>query len=161
MAKREVSNLSDIATKETNTTGQMDTILRIDPDSGTRLRLLNRIPTGSAAGLAIFFDLRDSSDDALPTDTEFLLRADRPTDDTPVAVSTKEDNIAAWNALEISEQRDRDNIDSVKIELKGKAVNIRDKDDLLASINSSAQVDWSNSEFYIVRQGVKELPFSG
>jgi len=161
MSSKEVSHLSDIASQETNTTGQMDTILAIDPDSGTRLRLSNQIPTGSASGLAIFFKLRDNNSNALPTDTEFLLRAERPTDDTPVAVSTKEDNIAAWNALDISDQRDQDNIDAVKVELKGSAVNIRDKDELLVSVNSSVQVDWSNSELYIVRQGVDELPFEG
>jgi len=161
MGARSISNGADIATEETNMTGVSTTILEIDPDSGTLIKLLNNFPTGDSAGLPLFFKLNDSNDDPLPTDTSLVLTVLRPTDDEPVAVAQAESNIAAWNQLSISEQRNSDNIDSVKIELNGDAINVRDKDFLRVQIDASAQIDWSNSEFYIPRQAVRELPFEG
>jgi len=161
MAQKTVSNLSDIATEETNATGELTPILTIDPDNGTRLRLSNNVPMGSSEGLPIYAKLQDSNGDDLPTDTSLILRAVRPTDDSPVAVSTAEDNIAVWNQLSVADQRDEDNIDSVKIELSGSSVNIRDKDELRVEIESSVEIDWSNSELYFARQAVEELPFEG
>jgi hypothetical protein len=164
---KSLSYLSDIATQNTNTTGTTTPILTIDPTNGTLIRLLNMVATGSAAGLPLFMDLNDSGDNDLPSDTEFVLQVERPTDDEPITVSRKEDNIAAWNGLTISEQRNEENIDSAKIMLRGdgqpaeRQVNIRDKDVLYVSINSSAQIDWSNSELYFANEAVQELPFSG
>lgn len=158
---KSISHLSDEATQVQNDTGVTTPILEVDPTNGTMLKLLNRISTGDAKGLAIIMKLKDSNDDLLPTDTEFILRVFRPTDDEPSPVSIKEDNISPWNGLSTSEQRNEENIDSVKHVLKGDAINIRDKDTLRFEINSSAQIDWSNSELYVVREGVEELPFEG
>ena len=161
MAGKSLSNISSEATEVTNTTGVTTPILEVDPDDGTLIRLLNMVDTGSGVGLPLIADLRDSNDNQLPTDTELVLRVVRPTDDEPVAVSIKEDNISAYNQLTVSEQRDNDNIDSVKHELKGTAINIRDRDTLRVEVNSSAQLDWSNSEMYFYRQGVEQHPFEG
>lgn len=158
---KSISHLSDVATQRTNTTGTTTPVLEVNPEDGTKLKLHNRISTGEAPGLAVIMKLQDSNGDDLPADTEVILQAERPTDDQPVAVSVKEDNIAAWNGLSTADQRNEENIDSVKIVLVGGAVNIRDKDVLYVSVNSSAQIDWSNSEFYIVREGVEELPYEG
>lgn len=158
---KSLSNLSDIATEETNTTGELTPILTVDPSDGTLIRLLNSVSTGDARGLPIIAKLKDSNDDDLPTDTKLILRVDKPTTDSPVAVSVAEENIAPWNNLTTAEQRNEENIDSVKIVLKGSAVNIRDADTLRFEANSSAQIDWSNSELYFVREGVQELPFDG
>jgi len=161
MSSKSLNYLSSEATQETNTTGVTTPILTVDPDDGTLIKLLNRVETGAGEGLPIFADLRDSSDNPLPTSTDMVLRVKRPTDDEPVAVSVKEDNIATYNQLTISEQRNTDNIDAVKHELKGPAINIRDKDVLRFEIESSVQIDWSNSELYVYRQGVQELAFDG
>jgi len=161
MGARSISNGADIATEETNTTGVSTSILEIDPDSGTLVKLLNNFPTGDSAGLPLFFKLRNSSNDELPTDTSLVLTVLRPIDDEPVMVAQAESNIAAWNQLSISDQRNSDNIDSVKVELNGDAINVRDKDFLRVQINASEQIDWSNSELYFPRQAVRELPFEG
>jgi len=160
MSTRTLNHTSDIATQRTNTPGEMTSILEIEPDDGTLIRLLNLVAIGAAEGIPIFADLNDSNDNDLPTDTELMLMAERPTDDTPVAVSVKEDNIASRNQLTIANQRDRDNIDAVKHELRGGRVNIRDKDILYVMVDSAAQIDWSNSEMYFAREGVRELPLN-
>jgi hypothetical protein len=71
-------------------------------------------------------------------------------------VSVEEDNISTYINKTVAEQQNVDNIDAVKHELQGKAVNIRDVDDLAVEINSSAQIDWSNSSLYVERSGVEE-----
>lgn len=158
---KSLSHLSDVATQETNVAGVTTPILTVQPDDGTMLRFRNRVPTGDAPGLAVIADFRDSNNNPLPADTSLVLRVLRPTDDEPVAVSVEEDNIAAWNGLTTAEQRNEENIDSVKVELKGSAVNIRDKDVLRFEMNGSAQIDWSNSELYVVRSGVEQTSFEG
>lgn len=158
---RSVSNLSSEATEQTNVAGELTPILEINPGDGTLLRFLNAVTTGAAPGLPVFMDLNDGGNADLPADTEFILRVVRPTDDSPVAVSVREDNVAAWNGLSLAEQRNEENIDSVKIEMKGQAINVRDKDVLRVEIDSSAQIDWSNSELYFAREGIEERPFEG
>jgi hypothetical protein len=161
MSSKSLNYLSDEANQKTNKTGVTTPILTVEPEDGTLIRLLNQVSTGDGGGLPIFADLRDSNDNPLPTSTDMVLRVKRPTDDEPVAISVKEDNIATYNQLTISEQRNTDNIDSVKHELKGGAVNVRDKDTLRFEIDSSTAIDWSNSELYVYRQGVQELAFQG
>jgi len=156
-----LSHLSDEFTQRTNQPGVTTPIGEINPEDGTLLRFLNRISTGDAKGLALIMKLKDVDGNHLPADTELIWRVMRPTDDEPTPVSVKEDNIAAWNGLSTSEQRNEENIDAVKIELKGAAINIRDKDTLRVEVNSSQEIDWSNSEFYVVREGVEERPFEG
>lgn len=159
MAKS-ISHLSDIVEQVQNVAGVLTPILRIDPQDGTKLKFLKEVPTGDSAGLPVVMDLRDANNDPLPTDTSVLIRVMRPTDDEPVPVTVAEDNIAAWNGLSTKEQRNEENIDATKLEVKGN-VNVRDKDFARIEINSSAVVDWANSEFYINRNGVQELPFEG
>jgi hypothetical protein len=162
MGARSVSYQDSIATQNINTTGVTTSILDVDPEGGTRLKLVENadsIPGGP--GLPIFAKFKDSNDNDLPTDTELVLRVDRPTDDEPITVAQKEFNIASWNQLSIKDQRNSEKIDSVKLELNGSAVNVRDKDTLSIEINGSTKIDWSNSELYIPRAAVRELPFEG
>lgn len=163
MAQKSLSHLSDIATQETNVANELTPILTFDPSNGTMLRLLNRVSTGEAPGLPMFARLVDNAGNDIATDSRLLLRVVRPTDDAPVSVSVAEDNVAAWNGMTIKEQRNEENIDSVKIELKGERINIRDKDVLRVEVESADVVDWGagNSELYFAREGVQELPFSG
>lgn len=156
-----LSHLSDIVTQLTNKTGVADPILKIEPKDGTRLRFLNWVPTGESKGMPIFMDLRDANDNPLPVDTASLLMLKRPGDSSRIAMSVEEDNLAAWNALTIAEQRNEENIDAVKVELEADAVNIRDIDEAYLVITSSTQIDWSNSEMYVPRQAVQKLPTQG
>lgn len=158
---KSVSHKSSFATQNTNTTGVTTSILDIDPDSGTMLKFFNEISTGQAPGLAIIMKLKDSNGNDLPVDTSLILRVNKPTTDEPIAVSTKEGDIASWRQLTLTEQRDAEFIDQTKIELAGDVINVRDKDTLEFAINSSKQIDWSNSELYVVREGVEEVPFEG
>ena len=161
MSKKTVSHLSDIAEQETNAPGITTPILVVNPDQGTMLSFANDVPQGDSTGLPVYMDLRDSAGDDLPTDTKFVLRAMRPTDDEPVTVSVAETNIAAWNNLDAAEQRESDHVDSVKIELKGDNINIRDKDYLRVEIESTEEIDWGHSELYFERDGVQKRPFEG
>lgn len=158
---KSLSHLSTEATQQTNVTGTLTPILQITPDNGVYLQFHNRVSQGSSQGLPVFMDLRDSGDNPMPTDTEVLFRVERPEDDDPSAVSVREYNIAAWNQLAIGDQRDKDNIDAVKFELTSRRINVRDDDVLTMEVDSSAQVDWSNSELYFAREGVEELPAQG
>jgi hypothetical protein len=161
MAGKSLSHLSDIATQKTNVAGVTTPILEVQPDNGTLLKLLNYVSTGAAEGLPLIGKFRDSNGNEFPTDTTVIFEVERPTDDEATAVSVAEDNIAAWNGLSTQEQRNEENIDSVKVELQGSAVNIRDKDVLTVEVDSSAQIDWSQSELYFMREAVREEAYDG
>lgn len=158
---KSISHLSAEATQLTNQTGVQDPILEVDPENGTLLKFHDEVPMGDARGLAVIGKFRDANGNPLPTDTTLVATVDRPTDDVPTAVSVQEDNIAPWNGLTTQEQRNEENIDAVKINLKGDTINVRDKDTLRFELESSTAIDWNNSEFYIVREGVDEEPFEG
>jgi hypothetical protein len=85
-----------------------------------------------------------------------VLTAKRPGDSRRRTVSVEEDNISTYINKTVAEQQNVDNIDAVKHELKGKAVNVRDIDELAVEIDSSTQIDWSNSALYFERNGVQE-----
>lgn len=158
---KSLSHLSTEVTQKQNTPGVTTPILELHPEDGTLLKFLNAVATGDESGLPVIQKLKDENNEDLPTDTEYILKVERPTDDDAIAVSVKEDNIASWNGLSTKDQRNEENIDAVKIELKGRAINVRDKDVLTVEINSSRQVDWNNSEWYVPRAGVEEHPFEG
>jgi hypothetical protein len=153
---RTLNHNSDIVTQETNTTGELTPILTVDPTDGTLIRLFNMVAQGAAAGLPIYASLQDSNGNDLPVDTTMVLSAKQPGDSRRQTVSVEEDNISTYLNKTVAEQQNVDNIDAVKHELQGKAVNIRDVDDLAVEINSSAQIDWSNSSLYVERSGVEE-----
>lgn len=155
---KSLSHLSPEATQETNTADVLTPILTIDPTDGVFLQLHNRVSQGKAVGLPIIFKLRDSANNLIDVDSKMLLRVERPEQDEPTAVSVAENNLAAWRDLTTAEQRDEDNIDSVKVELKDDNVNVRDKDTLTVEVDSPDVVDWANSELFFVREGVDEFP---
>ena len=155
---QDLSNIHDYATELTNQTGDVDPILEISPDSGLFLTIVNRVARGSAAGIPIYAKLRDSNGDPLPIGTSLRLQYERPSDNQESTVSEVRDTIQPYNNLSISDQQDEEYIDAVKIPLKGSALNVRDIDSLYVSIESSAQIDWSNSQLYIEGSAVSENP---
>jgi hypothetical protein len=161
MSSRTLSYLSDEATQEENVADVLTPALTVVPEQGELLRLLNNVPTGAADGLPIFADFRDSNGNPLSTSTTLILRAVRPGMDEPTAVSVAETNIAPWNRLDIGEQRNEENIDAVKVELKGDRVNIRDKDVLRVDLDGPDVIDWTQSELYFARKGVTRESYQG
>jgi hypothetical protein len=149
---------SNYVTTEVNTTGQSDAVLTIQPEDGVGLILVNRVDVGQKErGIPIYMDLRDSNDDPLPLDTEVEIAYEAPTDDSPQVVSYPLSNISTYRKKTISEQQDAENVDAVKVELKSSELRVRDIDQAFIRLNSSAQIDHSNSEIYIDADGVNEV----
>lgn len=155
----DVTHLSSEATQQTNATGQLTPILEFDPEEGTVLQIRNRVAKGKESGVPIYMDLRDAADNPLPDDTEVMLRVDVPSRDQPVQVSERLRNIAGYNALSMTEQRNEENIDATKVELQGGVINVRHFDKLRVDVVSSAQIDWSNSELYVDSKATRTVPY--
>jgi hypothetical protein len=147
---------SDEVTTETNTTGVLDPILRVEPTRGQFIKLRNRGPRGKRTGIPIYMDLRDSNDDQLPADTEVAIAYLPSGADQFEIVSDKFANITTYRLKTLTEQQNEDNVDSVKHELTGASVNVRDVDDLLVVIDSSTQIDHSNSTIQFEPSNVEE-----
>jgi hypothetical protein len=84
----------------------------------------------------------------------------------PVKVSAKKSNLSFYVANDITTQRDEDNIDNAKIVLQRpetsatdepiKAINVRDIDAMYFQLEASAAVDWSQSEWQVDNQAVRQ-----
>jgi hypothetical protein len=164
---KQLSNATSFATEETNIKGTMSPILRIEPDDGLKLIIRGMVSTGSERGFPFFADLRDSADDPLPEDTQVAFRYRSPEMDLDQAqtVTHPLDHIRPWNALTLNEQQDEEFIDRVKVELKNTdsalargeipQVQVRDIDEFRISIDSSVEVDWTNTRVYLDRNAVR------
>jgi hypothetical protein len=159
---------SDVVETETNTTGVMTPIARVTPERGTFLRLLNRVAKGSERGVPIYAKLRDSNGDLLPVSTKLQFEISPAGTDERMKVSKRQDQISVYNSYSIQEQRNADNVDATKMILTtpenmgGDAVSDiewSDIQDLFVSAKAAAQIDWSQSEFYLDSNAV-EGPFN-
>lgn len=156
----DLSNIHDTATERTNITGTPSPILEFTPDDGLMLELLNRAARGTAQGIPVYAKLRDSNGDPLPLGTSLRFEYERPSDEQRNRVSEVRDNIQPFTNLTIQEQQDEEFIDSVKIPLRGNKLRVRDIDSLYLSIESSEQIDWSNSQLYIEGSTVNSSPMN-
>ena len=152
-----VNHNSDVVEQQTNTPGEMTPILTVVPENGTGIQFRNMVPQGDAVGIPIYADLQDSNGNALPVDTSIVLTAKQPGDVKRSPVSNAEDNISTYVNKSISDQQSTDHVDSVKHELKGKAVNVRDVDELAVELETDVQVDWANSSLYFDEKAVREF----
>jgi hypothetical protein len=149
---------SDQITTETNTTGQWDPILVIEPTDGTGLIFRNNPPVeGKKPGIPIYMDLRDADGNQLPIGTQVALAYKSSTMDSWEIVSVPLKQIASYNKNTISDQQDAEKIDAVKHELKAKQLQIRDVDKAYLLVNSSAAVDHANTEIYPEPAAVNEV----
>jgi hypothetical protein len=157
-------NTSDVVETKTNVSGQTTPIVRVTPERGTWLRLLNRVPTGDARGLPVYMKLRDSNGDPLPTNTAVQFRLLIAGQSESVKVSQEVDTITEWETLSFSKQKNSEHIDAVKMlltepEIQGgepvENVDFRDIDELQFAITSAAQWDPSKSRFYIDDKAIK------
>jgi len=141
-------------------------IMEVAPKRGQFLRFFNRNVNGNV-GLPCFFDLNDSNGDDLPTNTlvVFELQVANGEDYHRASVPLKQ--IAFFNNNSVPTQRDDEKRHNAVIPLKWPEasdnsglrdhLDVRDVDSFTVSIISTAQVDWSQSEFYFAREAVKEF----
>jgi hypothetical protein len=155
--QRPLSNVSGEASTDTNVTGQMDPVLSWSPTDGLAWRIAAAVAKGSDVGIPVFADLRDSNDDPLPQDTDASLQFERPTDDDRTTVTDPFRNIRPYNDLSVKNQQNEEYIDQIKHVLRGNELVVRDIDTLYVSINSSQQIDWSNSRLTISEKAVNEV----
>jgi len=142
-------------------------ILEVSPERGTFLRFVNAVIKGSVTGLPIYLKLRDSNGNLLPVNTEIKLELEVAGMDKEMVVSETMKSIDQYRTLDLSEQRDTDNIDSTKFTIQypdaapesGPApkVDVRDIDALYITIDSAVKVDWSQSELFIDSDYVESL----
>jgi len=141
-------------------------ILSVDPEQGTFLRFLNQVAKGSEEGIPVYADLRDSNGDPLPLNTTLFIEIEPAGMETALKVSETLKTIQPYQTLSISDQRDEDNVDAVKITLEAPEtssetgavpkIDVRDIDTLTVSIDSAAQIDWSQSQFYFESNAVEQ-----
>jgi len=160
MAGQTLSDGHPYATTEQNTTGQIDPVLKFSPDEGVLLRVLNHMIKGDIAGPPVYYKLKDTNGNELPTDTFVTWQFQAPGQDDRTIIGRSRDNISPWNSQSITDQRDSDRIDSVKLPFDASPdgyVDVTHVDDLILSVDSSTQIDWSNSEFYLDAAYMREF----
>lgn len=154
---QDLSNIHEDATERTNITGVTSPILEITPGNGLYFEILNAAARGSEPGVPIYAKLRDSNGDLLPLGTSLRFEFESPGDDERSKVSEVRDNLQPYNNLSITDQQDEEYIDAVKVPLLESALRVRDIDSLYVSVNSSAEIDWANSQLFIEGSAVNEF----
>jgi len=168
MSKIYISNgeSPSIVSQETNQTGKFDSILSVEPDRGTFLRLLAAVARGSDLGVPVYARLRDSDGNLLPTNSRLQFYLSPAGMQATLKVSERIESFSDYNTLSIKEQRNTDHVDTVKIRLQepetmggahlgpGQNIDFRDIDVFGVELESTQQVDWSQSEFYIESNAV-------
>jgi hypothetical protein len=144
---------------ETNITGTMDTIITLQPERGTWVRILNSIARGDLTGVPLYMDLVDQNGNPMPANTELQFAASEAGMTQSFKVSEMGADLSSWNNHSIKEQRHRDNVDAVKVHLEypenhpqdgvRDQLDITDTDTFHVQVNSPAQWDPSASRFYI------------
>lgn len=137
------------ATEKTNVPGQMTNILEFQPIDGMVLSLSNR-----GGGIPFQMDLRDANDDPLPLDTNVEIVYEAPHLQRPQTVSEQLANIGTYNRLSIKEQQNEDYVEQTRIALNGQKLVVRDIDIASVAIESSQEIDWSNSRIYVDKDNV-------
>jgi hypothetical protein len=137
------------ATEKPNVPGQMTDIRAFQPIDGMLLTLSNR-----GGGIPFQMDLQDANGDPLPLATELEIVYDAPHLQRPQTVSETLANIGTYNRLTIAEQQNEDYVEQTRISLNGSGLEIRDIDTVSVAIESSEQIDWSNSRIYVDKDNV-------
>jgi hypothetical protein len=113
----------------------------------------------------VYFKLRDNNGDHIPANSVGYFSLKLSGMEEPVRVSQKRGNLSHYLANGITKQRDVDNVDAatwtlLEPETQGgdpvKTITVRDIDALYFKVDSSATIDWAQSEFYIDMDAVQE-----
>lgn len=138
------------ATEETNVTGQMTPILTLSPDDGLQMIIDNQ----GGRGVPVYASLQDSGGNDLPLDTNLTLRWNANHLDQAQVVAFTLDNIRQYRTLSIKDQQNEEYRERTRIRLKGPELVVEDIEELEVAVESSAQIDWSNSQLYIDENAV-------
>lgn len=162
MTGKSLSNISDEATELVNTVGVLDPILRISPEDGLVLQLLNQVAVGDELGIPISAKLRSAQGTQLPRGTDLAIGYKQPGDDSFSVVSEVQDNIEVFRLLDLTEQRETDKIDQTKLRLKENAPRLTaaEYDEILVLVESSEQINWDYSRLQFNPAAVNELSMS-
>jgi hypothetical protein len=153
-----LSNVSSVAEEQQNTTGVLDPILAIQPENGTRLVIQNAVERGQQTlGVPVYGEFRDSDGNPIPLESRLALQFEQPADDSPSVISEPFENVRPYRSLDLKEQQNTDYVDRVKHVLRGKGLVVGDNDTLYVSVESSAQVDWSNTRVQFAESAVTEV----
>jgi len=138
------------ATEQQNVANQATPILSFSPIDGMAIKISNM----GGRGFPIQMKLRDANGDPLPLDTIVTFRWDAPHLDQPQVVSYKLSNIGTFRRLSIKEQQNEEYRDRTRIELKRLSLTVEHIESVEVVIDSSAVIDWTNSEFYLDENAV-------
>jgi hypothetical protein len=142
-----------------------DAVVEISPDRGLFLRIANAIAKASRMGVPVYMKLRDADGNHIPTNTSAYFALEVQGMEEAVKVSEKKGNLSFYSTNDITTQRDTDNVDGALFELQEpeteggdtiSALRVRDIDALYFKIDSAAEVDWNNSEWYIDSEATDE-----
>ena len=154
-------NAGDFVTQLTNSPSSPGAtpIAEITPDRGLFVRIANAVSKGSERGVPVYMRLRDSNNNLLPASTAAYFEMEIQGQEQAHKVSAKRAQISHYVANDLTTQRNTDNVDTSKFVLQrpetspvsqpASALEVRDIDSLYFSIDSSAEIDWSNSEWYV------------
>ena len=152
-----LGDVSKYVTTQTNTTDQLTPVLTISPKDGVGVLIRNAVAMGDKAGLPIYGKFLDSNGNPLPANTRVAIGYKAPTDETIQVVSDPKSNIGSYIKNSVSDQQDERKVDAVKHQLKGSKLEVRDIDEAYILIDSSTQIDHSQSEIYFEESALAEV----
>jgi hypothetical protein len=142
-----------------------DEVVEITPDRGLFLRIANAVKKTTRPGVPVYMKLRDANGNHLPANTSAWFSLELQGMEEPSKVANKKGNMSFYLSNDLTTQRDVDNVDGAVFELTRpeseggdtvSALRVRDIDSMYFKIDSDAQIDWSQSEFYIDSEAVEE-----
>ncbi|DAC85300.1 small major capsid protein [Haloterrigena jeotgali icosahedral virus 1] len=142
---------------QTNTPDQLTPVLSINPKDGVGVLFRNRVDVGDKAGIPIYGKFLDSNGNPLPADTRVAIGYQAPTDESIQVVSDPKSTIASYIKNSVSDQQDDRRVDAVKHALKGKGLEVRDIDEAYILVDSTEQIDHSQSEIYLEESALAEV----
>ncbi|QFU83388.1 hypothetical protein [Natronorubrum aibiense] len=142
---------------EMNIPDQLTPVLSINPKDGVGVLIRNAVEMGNKAGVPIYGKFRDADGNPLPADTRVAIGYQAPTDESIQVVSDPKSTIASYIKNSVSDQQDDRKVDAVKHQLKGSKLEVRDIDEAYILVDSSAQIDHTQSEIYFEEAALAEV----
>ncbi|DAC85270.1 hypothetical protein [Natrinema versiforme] len=152
-----LGDTSKYVTTETNVPDQLTPVLSINPKDGVGVLIRNMVEVGDKAGLPIYGKFRDGDGNPLPANTRVAIGYQAPTDESIQVVSDPKATIASYIKNSVSDQQDDRRVDAVKHQLKGGGLEVRDIDEAFLLIDSTEQLDHSQSEIYLEESALAEV----
>ncbi|OLZ39870.1 hypothetical protein A6E15_02230 [Natrinema saccharevitans] len=142
---------------QTNTPDQLTPVLSINPKDGVGVLFRNRVDVGDKAGIPIYGKFVDTNGNPMPASTRVAIGYQAPTDESIQVVSDPKSTIASYIKNSVSDQQDDRKVDAIKHALKGNGLEVRDIDEAYLLVESSAQIDHSQSEIYFEESALAEV----